>query len=133
MNLAKIRDGSHSWLPVCSGGIAKVEGILSAKEVLGACMGTGIADLRTLLHPALQISVDTTVLELLEAFRESNAKLAVVLDHQGQTAGLVTMADIMLLWPSSVIWRRRTKTTNRISWPAKTVPGWWMARWTLHP
>lgn len=96
VNLAKIRDGSHSWLPVCSGGIAKVEGILSAKEVLGACMGTGIADLRTLLHPALQISVDTTVLELLEALRESNAKLAVVLDHQGQTAGLVTMADIMM-------------------------------------
>lgn len=96
VSLEKIRHSTHSWLPVCDGSIANVLGMVSSREVLSAGVLDVAPEIRAWVRPALQISIDTTVLQLLEAFKASRAKMAIVLDHQGQTTGLVSMADVMM-------------------------------------
>lgn len=95
-NLHKISVSNYSWVPVCHGNPRQIVGLLSSNELLGACMKCGEPDLKALLRPPLFVPLATTVPELLEQFKQSKSQLAIVTDGNGETMGLVSMADVMM-------------------------------------
>lgn len=96
VNLAKINAAPYFWIPVCSGGLGNMVGMLSVKDVLAAQSLAPDAALETLVKPPLTVPVDATLLQLLEEFKKSPHPVAIVLDDHRQAAGLVTMADVMM-------------------------------------
>lgn len=96
VNLDKINRSHYFWIPACRGSFSQVEGILSVKDVLAGCCGATPVPLASLVQPPLYVAVDITLLQLLEAFKQSHHPIALVQDHNGQAAGLVTIADVMM-------------------------------------
>jgi CBS domain containing-hemolysin-like protein len=87
----------HSRMPVYSGSIDNIIGILSNRDFLE--WYTERADepfnLEKLVMPAIFVPAGKKIDSLLSELRKSNNHLAVVIDEYGGTAGLVTMEDIL--------------------------------------
>jgi putative hemolysin len=87
----------HSRLPVYDGNLDAIVGIFSTRDVLPLIADGRLeaCDLRSILRPVTFVPETKRVSDLLGEFRRQKAKLAVVLDEYGGTAGLVTMGDIL--------------------------------------
>ena len=90
-----VREARHSPFLVCDGDIERVLGIVQAEDLLAQCLEGQPLNLRTALHEPLFVPVSMPVLRLLETFRASRRRAAVVLDEFGGVAGLTTMDDIV--------------------------------------
>ena len=86
-----------STLTVYSGNRENVVGVLNYKKVLFSSEGidrsAGFAGRQ--MADVLFIPGTMSVLDILQQFRTSEFKFAVVLDEQGQTDGIITMEDIL--------------------------------------
>lgn len=86
-----------STLTVYSGNRENVVGVLNYKKVLFSSEdidhSTGFAGRQ--MSEVLYIPGTMSVLDILQIFRTSEHKFAVVLDEQGQTDGIITMEDIL--------------------------------------
>ena len=86
-----------STLTVYSGNRENVVGVLNYKKVLFSSEdidhSTGFAGRQ--MSEVLYIPGTMSVLDILQTFRTSEHKFAVVLDEQGQTDGIITMEDIL--------------------------------------
>ena len=86
-----------STLTVYSGNRENVVGVLNYKKVLFCSedidRGEGFAGRQ--MTDVLFIPGTMSVLDILQLFRTSEHKFAVVLDEQGQTDGIITMEDIL--------------------------------------
>ncbi|RZL09228.1 MAG: CBS domain-containing protein [Rubrivivax sp.] len=87
-------DTGHSRFPVFDGARDNVIGILLAKDLLKLQRAPEL-NLRTLLRPPLFIPESKGLNELLRDFRSSRSHLAMVIDEFGQTAGLITIEDVL--------------------------------------
>jgi len=85
---------AHSRFPVYEGERDKVIGILMAKDLLKLQRAPEL-NLRTLLRPAVFIPESKRLNELLRDFRSNRNHLAMVIDEFGQTAGLITIEDVL--------------------------------------
>jgi len=87
----------HSRLPVFSGSIDNIIGILSNREFLEWYTERvhETFDLAKLVRPAVFVPTGKKIDTILHELRESNNHLAIVVDEYGGTAGLVTMEDIL--------------------------------------
>jgi len=87
----------HSRLPVYSGSIDNIIGILSNREFLQWYTERQheTFDLEKLVRPALFVPAGKKIDALLHELRESNNHLVIVVDEYGGTAGLATMEDIL--------------------------------------
>ncbi|HOM15311.1 MAG TPA: transporter associated domain-containing protein [Rubrivivax sp.] len=92
--LAMIIDTGHSRFPVYERGRDNIIGILLAKDLLKLQRSPGLK-LRTLLRPAVFVPESKRLNELLRDFRSNRNHLAVVIDEFGQTAGLITIEDVL--------------------------------------
>ena len=88
---------SFSTLTVYSGNRENVVGVLNYKKVLFCSeeidKSKGFAGRQ--MSEVLFIPGTMSVLDILQQFRTSEHKFAVVLDEQGQTDGIITMEDIL--------------------------------------
>ena len=84
----------HSRFPVYEGERDKVIGILLAKDLLKLQRAPEL-NLRTLLRSAVFIPESKRLNELLRDFRSNRNHLAMVIDEFGQTAGLITIEDVL--------------------------------------
>ena len=84
----------HSRFPVYEGERDKVIGILMAKDLLKLQRAPEL-NLRTLLRPAVFVPESKRLNELLRDFRSNRNHLAMVIDEFGQTAGLITIEDVL--------------------------------------
>ena len=86
-----------STLTVYSGNRENVVGVLNYKKILFSSEeidhSAGFAG--RLMNDVLFIPGTMSVLDILQQFRNSEHKFAVVLDEQGQTDGIITMEDIL--------------------------------------
>lgn len=80
---------------VCDGSIERVAGVVRARELLAQSLRGEPLDLRALLRQPHFVPSSMPVMRLLETFRQSDVKVAVVLDEYGSLDGLVTMNDIL--------------------------------------
>jgi len=84
----------HSRFPVYEGQRDNIIGILLAKDLLKLQRAPEL-NLRTLLRPAVFVPESKRLNELLRDFRSNRNHLAIVIDEFGQTAGLITIEDVL--------------------------------------
>jgi magnesium and cobalt transporter len=92
--LATVIDTAHSRFPVYEGKRENVIGILMAKDLLKLQRAPEL-NLRALLRPAVFVPESKRLNELLRDFRSNRNHLAIVIDEFGNTAGLITIEDVL--------------------------------------
>jgi magnesium and cobalt transporter len=92
--LELVIDTGHSRFPVHEGARENIIGILMAKDLLKVQRAPEL-NLRTLLRPAVFVPESKGLNELLRDFRSNRNHLAIVIDEFGNTAGLITIEDVL--------------------------------------
>lgn len=92
-----VRTSGHSNFLVCRGEIDELVGVVPVIDLVewmreGEDGGAGLAKRAT---APLIVQETTTVLRLLELYREAAAHLAVVVDEHGSIEGIVTSTDVL--------------------------------------
>jgi magnesium and cobalt transporter len=85
---------AHSRFPVYDGDRDNIIGILMAKDLLKLQRAPEL-NLRTLLRPAVFVPESKRLNELLRDFRSNRNHLALLIDEFGNTAGLITIEDVL--------------------------------------
>jgi len=92
--LAAVIGTGHSRFPVYEGQRENIIGTLMAKDLLKLQRAPEL-NLRTLLRPAVFVPESKNLNELLREFRSNRNHLAIVIDEFGNTAGLITIEDVL--------------------------------------
>ncbi len=92
--LAAVIDTGHSRFPVYEGRRDNLIGTLMSKDLLKLQRAPEL-NLRTLLRPAAFVPESKGLNELLREFRSNRNHLAIVIDEFGNTAGLITIEDVL--------------------------------------
>jgi magnesium and cobalt transporter len=92
--LAAVIGTAHSRFPVYEGKRENIIGILMAKDLLKLQRAPEL-NLRALLRPAVFVPESKRLNELLRDFRSNRNHLAIVIDEFGNTAGLITIEDVL--------------------------------------
>ena len=92
-----IATSGHSRIPVTSGHLDTVVGILYAKDLLERSCGPSGGGMRVkdVCRPPLFVPESKKLDELLQEFQGDKVHMAIVLDEYGGTAGLVTIEDVV--------------------------------------
>jgi putative hemolysin len=91
----KVIAGGHSRFPVVEGQLDQVLGVVLAKDLLAQSLAGEPLDLRGILRPALFVPETTPVFSVVDRFKQTHSKMAIVIDEYGGVEGLVTIDDIM--------------------------------------
>ena len=91
----EIAASQHSRLPVCRGEIDEVVGVLQTKDLVDVNLQVRSLDLPTMLRQPLIVHESTTLLRLLEMFREAAVHMAIIIDEYGSLVGIATPMDIL--------------------------------------
>ncbi len=91
---AVMLDEGHLRLPVHTGSLDQIEGILLARD-LWRSLRDGEKAIEDIVRPAMFIPAAKPAEELIREMRAARAKMAIVLDDFGGTAGLVTFEDLI--------------------------------------
>jgi magnesium and cobalt transporter len=92
--LAVVIETGHSRFPVFEGTRDNIIGILLAKDLLKMQRAPEL-NLRALLRPTVFVPESKGLNELLRDFRSNRNHLAIVIDEFGNTAGLITIEDVL--------------------------------------
>ncbi len=91
----KIKERSHSFFPVCKGGIDNILGIVHVKDLFSASVTGKISALENHLRKPLYVVENMLVVQLIEQFKESGTHFAFLVDEYGGIQGLLTLNDIL--------------------------------------
>lgn len=92
--LSQVIDTGHSRFPVYEGARDNIIGTLMSKDLLKLQRAPEL-NIRTLLRPAVFVPESKGLNELLRDFRANRNHLAIVVDEFGNTAGLITIEDVL--------------------------------------
>ena len=92
--LGLVIDTGHSRFPVYEGARDNIIGILLAKDLLKMQRAPEL-NLRALLRPTVYVPESKGLNELLRDFRSNRNHLAIVIDEFGNTAGIITIEDVL--------------------------------------
>jgi putative hemolysin len=87
-------EAGHFRIPVYEGSLDRIVGLLLARDLWQA-ERTGSTDFRSIVRPALYVPATKPVEDLIREMRGARAKMVIVLDEFGGTAGLVTLEDLI--------------------------------------
>lgn len=87
-------DHGHLRLPVHTGSLDRIEGVLVARDLWRADQA-GATAIRDLPRAPIFAPVSRPVQELIPELRDKGAKMVIVLDEFGGTAGLATFEDLI--------------------------------------
>lgn len=95
-NLRIAQTAGFSRFPVCAGSLDDVRGILLVREWLWQIQLLGPdASFEPLIRPTLTFTLKTPIHTMIELFRTSRSHLALVLDAEQKTAGIVSFEDVL--------------------------------------
>jgi putative hemolysin len=92
--MPQVFDAEHSRLLLCEGAIDEILGFVYVKHLLMQVAAGKPLEPRACLKEALTVHETTTVLRMLDLFRQRASNLAIVLDEYGGVQGIVTPRDI---------------------------------------
>lgn len=97
MIIQSVIQSGYSRVPVYSGGLDNLRGVLYAKDLLVAWRSGNLLVLDDLIRPLVFVDADTPVPALLRMFRSGRQHLAIVLDRTAtrKVQGLVTLQDAL--------------------------------------
>lgn len=94
--LKKAISGGHMRIPVYTGTIDNIKGVLYIKDILDSWSeGSEMPNLSSVLRKPYFIPETKRVAELLMEMRKTNTQIAIVVDEYGGMAGIVTATDII--------------------------------------
>jgi putative hemolysin len=93
--LHKMGDIGHSRVPVYSGDLDHVVGVLYFKDLLRALSEERPWTLHSLLHPPLFVPETVQISQLLRMLQQRRLNMAMVVDEHGGVAGMVTIEDLL--------------------------------------
>jgi CBS domain containing-hemolysin-like protein len=85
----------HARLPVYSGSLESVVGIVYAQDLLYILREKGLFLLQDILHEACYVPESMRVNELLKKFQAEKIQIAIIVDKDKKTLGLVTLEDLL--------------------------------------
>jgi CBS domain containing-hemolysin-like protein len=85
----------HARLPVYSGTIDNIVGVIYARDLLYILRDKGLFLLQDLIHPVYYTPSNLRVNELLRKFQTDKIQIAIVTDEHKKTLGLVTLEDLI--------------------------------------
>ncbi len=85
----------YSRIPVYRGSIDEIVGIVYLKDFLPAFRTQTKIDLHRLSRPAHFVPQNQKIEQLLKDFQKLHIQMAIVTNEHGETAGIVTLEDIM--------------------------------------
>jgi len=85
----------HARLPVYSGSIENIIGIIYARDLLYILRDKGLFLLQDILHKPYYAAASICVNELLVRFQADKIQIAVLVDDKNKTLGLVTLEDLV--------------------------------------
>lgn len=95
INYRIMAEAGHSFFPVFQGDLDNISGLVSVKDIWSS-LASGIKpDIGKILRKPYFVPENTSILKLLETFRESGLPIALVTDEYGSIRGLVTLHDIL--------------------------------------
>lgn len=114
---SQIATSYHTRLPVFTGEMDNILGILHLRRVLGRALDSAFdqEDLRGLLQEPYFIPANTPVFSQLRFFQENHQRLGLVVDEYGELLGLLTLEDIV----EELIGKFTTSTPDpgeRVAW-----------------
>jgi len=92
--LGTVIETGHSRFPVYENSRDNIIGVLLAKDLLKLQRAPEL-NLRTLLRTAVFVPESKGLNELLRDFRSNRSHMAIVIDEFGETAGLITIEDVL--------------------------------------
>ena len=93
--LQVLTEEGHSRIPVYRDSPDRVTGIVYAQEMLHVWREGWLIALQDLIHPPFEVSPERRVSELLLEFQRRRVQIAIVVDKEGGTLGLVTLEDLV--------------------------------------
>jgi len=90
-----VTETGHSQYPVCEGGPDRVLGIIAASALLAECWHGAPPDPVSHIRPAVFLPEGATTLDALEALRDADVRLVLVVDEYGTVQGLCSINDIL--------------------------------------
>ena len=90
-------ESRHSRFPVVGDDMDDVRGILHAKDMLPLLLQDNWDDfdIKDYIRPTIVVPESKRLNDLLQEFRETRNHMAVVIDEYGNTAGVVTIEDVL--------------------------------------
>jgi putative hemolysin len=88
---------SHSWYPVCKGGLDHVVGVISVSLLLATKLANKDLEksIESIAFPASFVPETLTGMEVLEQFRKRSERIVMVVDEYGEVQGLMTPRDML--------------------------------------
>ena len=90
-----LAEEGHSRVPVYAEGIENIIGVIYVRDLLYIMRDKGLVVLEDLLNPAYYVPANKRVSDLLREFQLKRIQIAVVVDEQKKTLGLVTLEDLL--------------------------------------
>ncbi len=87
-------DSGYSRLPVYSGSIDSIIGIIHQKDFYSEISGTD-KSIKAIMKKPVYIPLSMKISDILKLLQKSKSHIAVVVDEYGGTMGIVTMEDIL--------------------------------------
>jgi len=99
----------HARLPVYKQSVENIVGIIYARDLLYILREKGLFLLQDLLNDAAYVSGSMRVNELLRKFQSEHMQIAIVVDKDKKTIGLVTLEDLL----EEIVGEIEEKTSRR--------------------
>ncbi|MDX8411823.1 MAG: hemolysin family protein, partial [Mariprofundaceae bacterium] len=88
-------ESGFSRLPVFGESLDDIQGVAYAKDVFIASRKNDAVQLTGMLRPCLMVPESQMALRLLSLMKDEGSHIAIVRDEYGDTAGLVTLSDLL--------------------------------------
>ena len=120
-NLETLLGSQHSYFPVCKGGFDKVQGIISAKQLLKQQLNGRLTTITGSLLPAVYVPENWSGTQILELFRDSGDPMVFVVDEYGDLQGIVTALDVL----EALVGEFNTSAPENL-WSVQNEDGSWL-------
>lgn len=87
-------DTPRTRVLLCDGSIDNPKGVIEVRDALRQALANEPTDLRAIARPALYVQRSLNVTGLIDTFKRTDERFAIVLDETGDVEGVVTTTDI---------------------------------------
>jgi CBS domain containing-hemolysin-like protein len=93
--LEAVRSGAHTRMPVYSGELDNIVGIVNTKNLFFLLSLRGVVVLEDAIYPPLFLKPDEEIANGLRLFKKAKRPMALVRNDDGKIVGLITLEDIL--------------------------------------